>query len=62
MGVIRNILNSRSGKGGNFFSVLYKILGFKPKNLLHYQKAFTHRSLNIKDEKGNAISFERLDS
>ena len=51
MGVIRNILNSRSGKGGNFFSVLYKILGFKPKNLLHYQKAFTHRSLNIKDEK-----------
>lgn len=61
MGVIRNILNSRSGKGGNFFSMLYKILGFKPKNLLHYQKAFTHRSLNIKDEKGNAISFERLE-
>ena len=61
MGVIRNILNSRSGKGGNFFSVLYKILGFKPKNLLHYQKAFTHRSLNRRDEDGNAINFERLE-
>lgn len=59
MGVIRNILSSRSNKGGNFFSVLNKTLGFKPKNVLHYRRAFTHRSLNIKDEKGNAISFER---
>lgn len=41
--------------------VLTRILGFKPKNLAHYRKAFTHRSLNIKDEKGNAISFERLE-
>lgn len=40
---------------------LTQILGFKPKNLAHYRKAFTHRSLNIKDEKGNAISFERLE-
>lgn len=61
MSVIRNILNSRSSKDGNFFMVLSKILGFKPKNLAHYRKAFTHRSLNIKDEKGNAISFERLE-
>lgn len=41
--------------------VLSRILGFRPKNLAHYRKAFTHRSLNIKDEKGNAISFERLE-
>ncbi len=61
MSVIRNILNSRSSKDGNFFMVLTRILGFKPKNLAHYRKAFTHRSLNIKDEKGNAISFERLE-
>ncbi|MGY5849286.1 ribonuclease III [Salegentibacter sp. F14] len=61
MSVIRNILNSRSSKDGNFFMVLTQILGFKPKNLAHYRKAFTHRSLNIKDEKGNAISFERLE-
>ena len=61
MSVIRNILNSRSSKDGNFFMALTQILGFKPKNLAHYRKAFTHRSLNIKDELGNAISFERLE-
>lgn len=61
MSVIRNILNSRSSKGGNFFNVLTKILGFKPKNMVHYRKAFTHRSLNIKDELGHAISFERME-
>ncbi|HSP12601.1 MAG TPA: ribonuclease III [Salegentibacter sp.] len=61
MSVIRNILNSRSSKDGNFFMALTQILGFKPKNLAHYRKAFTHRSLNIKDELGNAISFERME-
>ncbi|MUP45034.1 ribonuclease III [Gramella sp. BOM4] len=61
MSVIRNILNSRSGKGGNFFNILTGILGFKPKNLSHYKKAFTHRSLNQKDSEGNAINFERME-
>lgn len=61
MSVIRNILNSRSSKGGNFFNVLTQILGFKPKNLSNYQRAFTHRSLNRKDADGNAINFERLE-
>ncbi len=61
MSVIRNILNSRSSRGGNFFIALQKILGFNPKNISYYRKAFTHRSLNIKDEKGNAINYERLE-
>lgn len=61
MSVIRNILNSRSSKGGNFFNILTKILGFKPKSITHYKKAFTHRSLNRKDEEGNAINFERME-
>ena len=61
MSVIRNILNSRSSKGGNFFNILTNILGFKPKNLIHYKKAFTHRSLNQKDSEGNAINFERME-
>lgn len=61
MSVIRNILNSRSSKGGNFFNILTRILGFKPKNIAHYKKAFTHRSLNKKDEDGNAINFERME-
>ncbi len=61
MSVIRNILNSRSSQGGNFFNILTQILGFKPKSLTHYKKAFTHRSLNRKDEEGNAINFERME-
>ena len=61
MSVIRNILNSRSSQDGNFFNVLTQILGFKPKAIAPYKKAFTHRSLNRKDEKGNAINFERLE-
>ncbi|MCM4154917.1 ribonuclease III [Gramella sp. AN32] len=61
MSVIRNILNSRSNQDGNFFNVLSPILGFKPKNIQHYKKAFTHRSLNKKDKEGHAINFERLE-
>lgn len=38
-----------------------KILKFKPKTLVHYQTAFTHRSMNIKDAKGNVINYERLE-
>ncbi|MCB4798169.1 ribonuclease III [Neotamlana laminarinivorans] len=58
---IRNILNSRFKRNGNFFMEINKILGFKPKELKFYKKAFTHRSMNIKDSKGNAINYERLE-
>ena len=61
MSVIRKILNSRSAKGGNFFMAITRITGFKPKNINHYKKAFTHRSLNQKDELGNAVNFERME-
>lgn len=40
---------------------LTKILGFKPKKIKYYSTAFTHRSMNIKDSKGNAINYERLE-
>lgn len=58
---IRNIFNSRFKRNGNFFMELTKILGFRPKELKFYKKAFTHRSMNIKDSKGNAINYERLE-
>ncbi|MCL4146731.1 UNVERIFIED_CONTAM: hypothetical protein GTU68_059017 [Idotea baltica] len=58
---IRNILNSRFKGNGNFFMQLTEILGFKPKQLKFYKKAFTHRSMNIRDSKGNAINYERLE-
>lgn len=60
MNYIRNILNSRSNDNGNFLQ-LKNILGFKPKNKNYYITAFTHRSMNIKDKKGNAINYERLE-
>ena len=58
---IRNILNSRFKRNGNFFMELTKILGFKPKKIKYYQKAFTHRSMNIRDAKGNPFNYERLE-
>lgn len=58
---IRNILNSRFKGNGNFFIQLTEILGFKPKQIKFYKKAFTHRSMNIRDSKGNAINYERLE-
>lgn len=62
MNFIRNILkNSRSFDDGNFFLILKEILGFKPRSQNLYIKAFTHRSMNIKDKKGNPINYERLE-
>jgi ribonuclease-3 len=61
MNIIRNILNSRSNKGGNFFLQLSKILEYRPKNKGLYIKAFTHRSLNLKDNEGNVVNYERLE-
>jgi ribonuclease-3 len=58
---IRNILNSRFKNSGNFFIHLKKILGFNPKNIQIYKTAFTHRSMNIRDDEGNAINYERLE-
>ena len=44
-----------------FFSRLKKITSLNPINGEIYQKAFTHRSSNLKDVKGNSINFERLE-
>lgn len=61
MGIIRKILNSRSSKNGDFFMKLQDILGFAPKNLQVYQRAFTHASLQKKDQFGNNVNYERLE-
>lgn len=55
------IFNSHSGTDGDFFLGLKNILGFKPKDLSIYRKAFLHRSLNLKDETGNPMNYERLE-
>lgn len=61
MEFIRKILNSRSKEDGDFFLEIWQILGFKPKNLDLYRKAFTHRSVNLKDSKGLPLNYERLE-
>ena len=58
---IRNIFSSRSKSDGNFFLQLEKIIGFRPKNKSLYVKAFTHRSMNIRDIDGQAVNYERLE-
>lgn len=55
------IFNSHPKEDGNFFFGIKKIIGFKPKNLDIYKKAFIHRSLNKKDKNGNPVNYERLE-
>ncbi len=57
----KNIFNSHSKEDGDFFLGMKQILGFKPKNLSVYKKAFLHRSMNKRDEKGNPMNYERLE-
>jgi ribonuclease-3 len=61
MKFINHIFKTRSEKDGFFLSEIQKIIGFKPKNLSVYKRAFTHRSLNFKDKLGNDINYERLE-
>ena len=62
MTFIRNIFkNSHSETDGNFFLILQEIIGFKPKNKTLFIKAFTHRSMNQKDDNGTPFNYERLE-
>ena len=56
-----NIFNSHPKEDEDFFLGMVKILGFKPKKLKIYQKAFLHRSANKKDSEGNPMNYERLE-
>jgi ribonuclease-3 len=62
MRIIKKIFSkSRSLEDGIFFGTIEKILGFAPKNIDFYKKAFTHRSSNRLDEVGNPLNYERLE-
>ena len=61
MSTFKKIFNSRAEKDGSFFMRMQSIIGFKPKNLAIYEKAFTHRSLGLKKEDGNPLNYERLE-
>ena len=61
MNFFKKIFKSRFKEEGDFFLQIESILGFKIKHHFYYKKAFTHRSMNIKDTHGNAINYERLE-
>ena len=46
---------------GAFNTAMNKVLGFKPKDISWYERAFTHRSMNQKDTRGNPLNYERLE-
>ncbi|SFS42831.1 ribonuclease III [Lutibacter maritimus] len=62
MNFIRKIINTRTKDDEAFFADLKKIIGFTPKNISYYKKAFTHRSIKEFDEEtGNPVNYERLE-
>lgn len=62
MGFIRKIITSRPKSKDIFYTDLSKILGFKPKNITFYQKAFVHRSIKEFDKNtGFPLNYERLE-
>ncbi|MFT7442936.1 MAG: ribonuclease-3 [Maribacter sp.] len=61
MNFIRKIVTSRSQEDQELYSELKKVVKFSPRNINRYKKAFTHRSIQIIDSKGNPINYERLE-
>jgi ribonuclease-3 len=62
MNIIKKIFTkSRSLEDGIFFDSIQTILGFSPKNLDHFRKAFTHRSTSKLNAEGYPINYERLE-
>lgn len=61
MSAFKKIFNSRQSSDGSFFMRMHAIIGFKPKEIGHYEKAFTHRSLGLKKADGNPLNYERLE-
>lgn len=55
------IFNSHPKTDGDFFLGIKTILGFAPKNIRFYKKAFLHRSVNKRDSQGNPMNYERLE-
>lgn len=61
MGFSSKIFGSHSKQDGDFYIGMTKILGFRPKRLDFYNRAFLHRSANQKDTNGHPMNYERLE-
>jgi ribonuclease-3 len=61
MNFIRKIVKSQSDEERELYFELKNLLNFSPKKINKYKKAFTHRSVQMTDSKGNPINYERLE-
>ena len=61
MNFIRKIVQVHSKEDAVLHSELKKLLNFSPRKINKYKKAFTHRSVQMTDKKGNPINYERLE-
>lgn len=61
MNLIRKIVKSQSKEDLELYNELKKLLNFSPRNINRYKKAFTHRSVQMQDDYGNPINYERLE-
>jgi len=61
MKFFRNKKKLTSQKDNDFYNDLAKILGFKPKHLSIYKKAFTHSSVKEVTIDGKPLNYERLE-
>ncbi len=61
MNFIRKIVQSHSKEDVVLRNELKKLLKFSPRKINKYKKAFTHRSVQMTDKKGNPINYERLE-
>ncbi len=62
MNFIRKIIETRTTDDEAFIVELKKIIGYSPKNLPIYKKAFIHRSIKTFNKKtGHPINYERLE-
>lgn len=52
---------SRSKPNGIFCDNLQKIIGYQPRTYEYYLRAFTHASMQEKDENGSDVNYERLE-
>ena len=61
MNFIRKIVQVHSKEDAVLHGELKKLLNFSPRKINKYKKAFTHRSVQMTDKKGNPINYERLE-
>ena len=61
MNLLRKIVSSSSKNGGDFANEMRQLLNFPPKEISHYERAFTHRSLKLQDKNGKPFNYERLE-